>query len=85
MRGANDVEILDTMLTQGLLGAGFKAGKKFADLTVQERQIAWQRFKSVAGEVNKAVDAQYEIARFKFTNKAEPLKAEEGGAIYRTC
>jgi hypothetical protein len=51
---------------------------------VQERQIAWQRFKSVAGEVNKAVDAQYEIAKFKFTNKAEPLKAEEGGAIYRT-
>jgi hypothetical protein len=84
MRGANDVEILDAMLTQGLLGAGFKTGKKFADLTVQEKQLAWQRFKTVAGEVNKAVDAQYEIAKFKLLSKAEPLKAEEGGAIYRT-
>ncbi len=66
MRGQNDVEILDQMLTQGLLGAAFKTGKKFADLTVTERQQAWQRFRQIGYEVSKAVDANYAAAKSKF-------------------
>ncbi len=66
MRGQNDIEILDQMLTQGLLGAAFKAGKKFADLTVTQRQQAWQRFRQIGYEVSKAVDANYAAAKSKF-------------------
>jgi len=80
MRGANDVELLDQMLTQGLLGAGFKAGKKFADLTVQEKQQAWQRFRTIANEANKAVDAQYALAKNVFQNLKNGLKVSDAQA-----
>ena len=70
MSGQNDVEILDQILTQGLLSAANKFGGKFGELTKSQketvRQQAWQTYKTIAGEVNKAVDTQYQAAKSKF-------------------
>lgn len=77
MRGANDVEILDQMLTQGLLGAGFKAGKKFGDLTAEQKQLAWQRFRRIGNEVNKVVDTQYALAKNVYQTIKNGLKVTD--------
>ncbi len=81
MRGQNDVEILDQMLTQGLLGAAFKTGRKFADLTVTERQQAWQRFRQIGYEVSKAVDANYALAKNVAQNIKNGLKVSDAQVL----
>lgn len=77
MRGANNVEILNQMLTQGLLGAGFKAGKKFGDLTAEQKQLAWQRFRRIGNEVNKVVDTQYALAKNVYQTIKNGLKVTD--------
>jgi hypothetical protein len=66
MRGQSDAQILDSMLTQGILGAGFKAGTKFSELSPGMKQKALNTFKTVAKESQKAVDGIYNQAKAKF-------------------
>ena len=69
MSGQNDVEILDQILTQGLLSAANKFGGKFGELTKSQKEVvrqqAWQMFRQIGYEVSKAVDANYAAAKTK--------------------
>jgi hypothetical protein len=86
MRGQSDAQILDSMLTQGILGAGFKAGTKFSELSPAMKQKAMDIYKTVAKESQKAVDGIYNQAKAKFNaqnpkiqelqSQAAQLKAE---------